>query len=841
MTRRLNTRSNATTNRPQIIPIHHVSHSTTTSPNIDSSLMLILSHPERWNVGLKTDFRQSLDQMSPTKVIAKADETLTKLQSMIGSAHSPHSDISSSHPSNAHDVYLDAMGLTLLVMVIPPHALKCSPTRSTAQVSIRATGTLNFCSVVALDRLVLWLRWLDQQLEMGGISKVTAAAAAGEHLFSLLNRICLSNAEHSITATRGILGILNLLLTQCTSNKQKYSVDPDICHTTSLVALLRHMPDVQLQLEALEFIYRLLPRLKSERARFLSKIGIGFDKNIVSFNSTNFWENSRRYLQVLNSENDGMHGIPLTILLDKAKSVLLDNGSSWAPKGSVWLDIGRLHLNLIVANDADGEVPEVDMELLFTQIRSFSTVVSESEICMVVDSAVTRQIVTLYTKEVKKVSRILDYHKVPQSSKSSVVMMPVMVQVPQIQPKSPASIFRDHISSPIDGTFEEIENELKENISPLEILSDMETVVEKETEADSKPTPVPLPSLPPVPFRELSLEYMAKTPTPVVQVGRAPIIDAQHDSLSGSVYSGGRACVAPKAKRRIVAVTKPVKRRPPKRKRASHDAHPRNHNRTPKTIDPIPEEIAPTPSKKSALLLDSAPVSVEIQTEHYDSHLLLDNAAELIARRTHLLAQLQAASHLADLNPRIESSICSPITHQSKSTPIVYCPAEDVRMKSLLPHDRPIDTVSYQRTQKRQRQYCDAKQDMYTATLVSPQPVATLVKVSGMHVTSESPIPVQNRPALTSAPVHWTIATHDKESPLNINSAISELLDQISQAYSAFMTETLEQVGNRLNSATADTSYVVLVQRAVERRIERTHEFAGRIHALRQACRSPLP
>ncbi|KAJ1343758.1 hypothetical protein BSLG_001739 [Batrachochytrium salamandrivorans] len=711
--------------------------------------------------------------MSPTKVIAKADETLTKLQSMIGSAHSPHSDISSSHPSNAHDVYLDAMGLTLLVMVIPPHALKCSPTRSTAQVSIRATGTLNFCSVVALDRLVLWLRWLDQQLEMGGISKVTAAAAAGEHLFSLLNRICLSNAEHSITATRGILGILNLLLTQCTSNKQKYSVDPDICHTTSLVALLRHMPEL------------------------------------------------RRYLQVLNSENDGMHGIPLTILLDKAKSVLLDNGSSWAPKGSVWLDIGRLHLNLIVANDADGEVPEVDMELLFTQIRSFSTVVSESEICMVVDSAVTRQIVTLYTKEVKKVSRILDYHKVPQSSKSSVVMMPVMVQVPQIQPKSPASIFRDHISSPIDGTFEEIENELKENISPLEILSDMETVVEKETEADSKPTPVPLPSLPPVPFRELSLEYMAKTPTPVVQVGRAPIIDAQHDSLSGSVYSGGRACVAPKAKRRIVAVTKPVKRRPPKRKRASHDAHPRNHNRTPKTIDPIPEEIAPTPSKKSALLLDSAPVSVEIQTEHYDSHLLLDNAAELIARRTHLLAQLQAASHLADLNPRIESSICSPITHQSKSTPIVYCPAEDVRMKSLLPHDRPIDTVSYQRTQKRQRQYCDAKQDMYTATLVSPQPVATLVKVSGMHVTSESPIPVQNRPAL------------------HLRLAISELLDQISQAYSAFMTETLEQVGNRLNSATADTSYVVLVQRAVERRIERTHEFAGRIHALRQACRLP--
>ncbi|KAJ1344535.1 hypothetical protein BSLG_000059 [Batrachochytrium salamandrivorans] len=663
--------------------------------------------------------------MSPTKVIAKADETLTKLQSMIGSAHSPHSDISSSHPSNAHDVYLDAMGLTLLVMVIPPHALKCSPTRSTAQVSIRATGTLNFCSVVALDRLVLWLRWLDQQLEMGGISKVTAAAAAGEHLFSLLNRICLS--------------MLNTQLQQ---------------HG--------------LQLEALEFIYRLLPRLKSERARFLSKIGIGFDKNIVSFNSTNFWENSRRYLQVLNSENDGMHGIPLTILLDKAKSVLLDNGSSWAPKGSVWLDIGRLHLNLIVANDADGEVPEVDMELLFTQIRSFSTVVSESEICMVVDSAVTRQIVTLYTKEVKKVSRILDYHKVPQSSKSSVVMMPVMVQVPQIQPKSPASIFRDHISSPIDGTFEEIENELKENISPLEILSDMET--------------------------ELSLEYMAKTPTPVVQVGRAPIIDAQHDSLSGSVYSGEE----------LVG----------------------------DCADPI---------KKVCTAARFCPVSVEIQTEHYDSHLLLDNAAELIARRTHLLAQLQAASHLADLNPRIESSICSPITHQSKSTPIVYCPAEDVRMKSLLPHDRPIDTVSYQRTQKRQRQYCDAKQDMYTATLVSPQPVATLVKVSGMHVTSESPIPVQNRPALTSAPVHWTIATHDKESPLNINSAISELLDQISQAYSAFMTETLEQVGNRLNSATADTSYVVLVQRAVERRIERTHEFAGRIHALRQACRSPLP
>ncbi|KAJ1339602.1 hypothetical protein BSLG_005781 [Batrachochytrium salamandrivorans] len=207
------------------------------------------------------------------------------------------------------------------------------------------------------------------------------------HLFTILHKSAATHVNSSARVTGELLCLLNCLLTKCTSNKVRFSATSAKSLTqvlmASFVSKSLHFTSnpklyiyVRCQLLGLEFIYRLLPKLHSERASFLAKMGLP------------------------------------------------------DPCSSVCLDISQTQLALVVVDIKDVENAEMDMEILFSQIQSFSTV-ADSEVCMIVDRANTRQIVTLCTQDVSKIVHMLDYHKVPQSSKSSIVVTPVMVHIPQ--------------------------------------------------------------------------------------------------------------------------------------------------------------------------------------------------------------------------------------------------------------------------------------------------------------------------------------------------------------------------------------------------------------------------
>ncbi|KAK5667502.1 hypothetical protein QVD99_006091 [Batrachochytrium dendrobatidis] len=682
------------------------------------------------------------------------------------------------------------MGMVLLQNVSPLFG-SLSKTAKPTRHGSAASLSIPLCT--SLDRLLQWTQWLERHIQSGSISKDIVASVMDRHLFTILHKSAATHVNSSARVTGELLCLLNCLLTKCTSNKVRFSATSAKSLTKSLVALLPKLPDVRCQLLGLEFIYRLLPKLHSERASFLAKMGLPVDQNLLSLNSSNFGDNARLYLQQINANNNGMDLVPMTILLNKAKSVLLENGSSWDPCSSVCLDISQTQLALVVVDIKDVENAEMDMEILFSQIQSFSTV-ADSEVCMIVDHANTRQIVTLCTQDVSKIVHILDYHKVPQSSKSSIVVTPVMVHIPQAPfhtiPTTDSPEDEDKENRDPDENIFLVKPD-KQTSLQLDSISNLETIINDLAEVE----------------QQAQNKLLTQTKE---ALGNTALLTNQHPvdshltsyspkTPSGSVYTE-KTTVAKKPKKSIKATNKPVRSKPSKEKCISKKP-------------PSMQSYKGSKPKSSNQPLKLAMCSeTDTMGMHANAKSNIENN-ELAVRRAHLSAQLKSAQDARLLH------------RQTNSESNLSLPEEPMPILDIKPQG-------------------DGKLKRPIKDFVEPEPEFHQLKRQRLdrHLHLESTAAKSNK--IPTIFHHQDNPLHQAQQPSHLATTIqadmSDLVDQIAQTYKAYLTEALAQVGDRLYSVTQDKSYVSMIQTAVQKRIERTLAFSAKINAMKETIENVL-
>ncbi|TPX61591.1 hypothetical protein SpCBS45565_g07239 [Spizellomyces sp. 'palustris'] len=192
---------------------------------------------------------------------------------------------------------------------------------------------------------------------------------------------------------RQALDILNSLLTKSKENKALLTSHTCLTDLENLVHLLKNAggfchitvfslthfiltkstyslhPDVELQTQLVELLFRLCPKPKQQRLQFIETLHL--PKTFAVIRSDSFHQDCRAFLNQLNAGNDGVLKTPKSFRLSHAECVLGDTASSLTlspPDGadSLWLDFNTSSLSILVMI-AGGEI--LSIELAFSKVQ----------------------------------------------------------------------------------------------------------------------------------------------------------------------------------------------------------------------------------------------------------------------------------------------------------------------------------------------------------------------------------------------------------------------------------------------------------------------------------------
>ena len=109
----------------------------------------------------------------------------------------------------------------------------------------------------------------------------------------------------------------------------------------------------------------------------------------------------------------------------------------------------------------------------------------------------------------------------------------------------------------------------------------------------------------------------------------------------------------------------------------------------------------------------------------------------------------------------------------------------------------------------------------------------------------EIQVEITNKSSKYSTPNSPSSMDYDDDVHINTEEAdeanlqtVEGLVTEISNIYSEYLSRTMRQVGKRLELVTNDKSYVIMMQKAVQERIEQTHLFSAKIRLMMEACKT---
>ncbi|CAG8741742.1 8925_t:CDS:10, partial [Acaulospora morrowiae] len=190
----------------------------------------------------------------------------------------------------------------------------------------------------------------------------------------------LMKSTLSIDVRRTIADVVNALLTGCKENKKLLSQDNKDC--SELVTSIISASDYELQLRYLEILFRLCPRMQKEREAFADKAFYAKRDVIPMFfqiTASEFFGDTRRFLNFLNENNDGIIKTPKTFRVSR---VLYNMIILQIPEGQdcFFVDFNKYTMSTTIKSAEKDETVENEViDIKYFKISSWDIQVNSRE------------------------------------------------------------------------------------------------------------------------------------------------------------------------------------------------------------------------------------------------------------------------------------------------------------------------------------------------------------------------------------------------------------------------------------------------------------------------------
>ncbi|CAJ0864616.1 11416_t:CDS:10 [Entrophospora sp. SA101] len=184
----------------------------------------------------------------------------------------------------------------------------------------------------------------------------------------------LLNLSLSIDVRKATGNVINDLLTGCKENKKLLNQE-NFFDIPKLASSMIFASDYELQLRHLEIFFRICPKVSEDRLTFAAKVFVNYSKLINKFlniKANDFEEDTRKFLNEVNSSNDGVTRTPKTFKVSNIKynstKLLCPEGKNYFyvdfNKWSISLNIKSLEFNESVENET--------IDIKFSKISSWT-------------------------------------------------------------------------------------------------------------------------------------------------------------------------------------------------------------------------------------------------------------------------------------------------------------------------------------------------------------------------------------------------------------------------------------------------------------------------------------